>query len=210
MAKGRLNLAPETDKLLSPPRKVDPSLSEEEAFRDAMRGVHSLGWSEVPLRLPAEVELSGGPADDEAAALRQLEAFVAGGGAWDPHSSGEAVEGAATRRGRAYLPGLRAGEFAVQAHLDLHGMSLAEARSALERFIQDAVFRGYSCVRTVHGRGTHSPSEPSALKTHVARWLLSRKMSRRVVAFTSARWQDGGGGAVYVLLYRWRGRRPGH
>lgn len=204
---GEIRLAPETDKLLEPPRGIDAALPEEEAFRQAMREVRPLGWNETPLRLPAPVELPD-RADDEAEALAQLKAFVDGRGGWDPFASGEGVEGAASLEGQRYLPRLRAGEFSVQDHLDLHGLRLAEARPALERFIRDAIWRGHCCVRVVHGRGTHSPTEPGVLKTEVARWLLSRRMSRLVAAFTSARWEDGGAGAVYVLLYRFR-PRPG-
>jgi DNA-nicking Smr family endonuclease len=40
------------------------------------------------------------------------------------------------------------------------------------------------------------------MKREVTRWLSSRRLSRTVVAFASARWNDGGSGAVYVLLYR--------
>jgi DNA-nicking Smr family endonuclease len=59
---------------------------------------------------------------------------------------------------------------------------------------------GHSCVRVIHGRGTHSETEPSLMKREVTRWLSSRRFSRTVVAFASARWRDGGSGAVYVLL----------
>jgi DNA-nicking Smr family endonuclease len=52
----------------------------------------------------------------------------------------------------------------------------------------------------IHGRGTHSETEPSLMKREVTRWLSSRRLSRTVVAFASARWKDGGSGAVYVLL----------
>jgi DNA-nicking Smr family endonuclease len=201
VASGQIRLAPETDKTLEPPRRVDGTLSDQAAFRSAMQDVRPLGWSRTPLRLPAPVEIQR-TAGDEPEALAQLEAFVNGEGCWDPFASGEGVEGAATGRGRAFLRGLRQGEFSVQAHLDLHGLGVAEARAALERFLRDALFQGHTCVRIIHGRGTHSAREPGVLKTHVARWLSSRRMSRRVVAFTSARWQDGGGGAVYVLLYR--------
>jgi DNA-nicking Smr family endonuclease len=201
--KGEIRLAPETDKLLEPPRRVDGELPEEEAFRQAMSEVRPLGWNEAPLRLPAPVELPH-RADDEGEALAQLKAFVNGRGDWDPFASGEGVEGAASRQGQRYLPRLRAGEFSVQAQLDLHGLRLGEARPVLERFLRDAVWKGHCCVRIVHGRGTHSPHEPGVLKTQVARWLLARRMRRLVVAFTSARWQDGGAGAVYVLLYRFR------
>jgi DNA-nicking Smr family endonuclease len=55
-------------------------------------------------------------------------------------------------------------------------------------------------VRVIHGRGTHSETEPSLMKREVTRWLSSKRLSRTVVAFASARWKDGGSGAVYVLL----------
>jgi len=199
---GKIILAPPTDKCLEAPKHVDASLSAEEAFRSAMHDVRSLGWSDTPLVLPPPLELPNRNGDEKEI-LEELEAFVRGRGEWDAHASGEAVEGAFTRRGRAYLPDLREGRFSVQAHLDLHGLGIADSRTVLEAFVRDAVFRGHSCVRVIHGRGTHSPSEPGVLKTHVVRWLSSRKMSRWVVAFTSARWHDGGSGAVYVLLYRY-------
>ena len=40
---GELDLAPETDKLVSPPSKVDGNLSDEEAFESAMEEVRPLG-----------------------------------------------------------------------------------------------------------------------------------------------------------------------
>lgn len=201
--RGEVRLAPENDKPLEPPRQVDASLSEEEAFTRAMGDVRPLGWSKAPLRLPRSIELRAcGEEDGETEALRRLAEFVNGSGEWDPFATGEGVEGAATRRGRRYLSRLRKGEFSVQAHLDLHGMDLARATEELEQFLRQAVALGHCCVRIVHGRGKHSSSEPAVLKQHVTRWLSSRKMSRHVVAFASARWTDGGGGAVYVLLYR--------
>ena len=201
--RGDIRLAPETDKPLPPPRGVDASLSEQEAFVQAMGEVRPLGWSAAPLRLPRPIELRGSDeVDGEQEALRQLAAFVRGDGPWDPFATGEGVEGAATAHGRSYLRRLKNGEFSVQAHLDLHGRSPGEATEELERFLRGAITLGYCCVRIVHGRGKHSSSEPAVLKKHVTRWLSSRRMSRYVVAFSSARWTDGGGGAVYVLLYR--------
>jgi len=199
--RGEVRLAPQSDKPPSPPCHVDDSLSEEEAFRQAMEEVRPLGWSEAPLRLPEPIELRGGDAGEEET-LRRLKAFVDGEGEWDVFATGEGVEGAATRRGRLVLGRLRRGEFSVQAHLDLHGMDPAEASEEMESFLRRAIAQGYSCVRIVHGRGKHSSSEPAVLKAHATRWLSSRKMSRYVAAFASARWWDGGSGAVYVLLYR--------
>jgi DNA-nicking Smr family endonuclease len=200
--RGKVRLAPDSDKPVAPPRHIDASLPEEEAFRRAMGKVRPLGWSKAPLRLPRPIELrDSGEEEGEEEALRRLTAFVDGEGEWDPFATGEGVEGAGTLRGRRYLGRLKKGEFSVKAHLDLHGMTPATASEEMERFLRRSVALGHCCVRIVHGRGKHSSSEPAVLKKHVTRWLSSRRMSRYVVAFASARWLDGGGGAVYVLLY---------
>ncbi|MFQ5789364.1 MAG: Smr/MutS family protein [Acidobacteriota bacterium] len=205
--RGEIRLVPSTGKPARPPKKVDASLSDEEAFRQAMEEVRPLGWSETPLRLPRPVHISSRAEDERGAmeALTGLQALLDGEGELDPFATGEGVEGAPSRRGRSYLGRLKKGEFSVQSHLDLHGMNLEEARRRLEAFVREAVRQGHSCVRIVHGRGRHSRGEPAVLKTHVTRWLSSKKMGRNVVAFASARSVDGGGGAVYVLLCRKRG-----
>ena len=207
VGRGKVKLAPETDKLIAPPPSVDGSLSDEEAFRQAMGEVRSLGWSETPLRLPGPIEIPD-RSNDEGEALARLERLVEGRDEIDPFLTGEGVEGAATEQGRLHLGRLRKGDYSVQSHLDLHGLVLDEAKARFEAFIRESQQQGHNCVRIVHGRGKHSSSEPAVLKTHLTRWLSSRKMRRVVVAFASARWKDGGGGAVYVLLYRNR-RHPG-
>jgi len=203
---GKVTLAPETDKLVAPPEQIDESLSDEEAFFQAMEEVRPLGWSETPLRPPKPVEILE-RSTDETEALARLQALVEGRGVVDPFLTGEAIEGAASPRGRFHLGKLKKGDYSVQAHLDLHGMDLAEAKQKFAAFLRESQQLGYSCVRIVHGRGKHSSSEPAVLKTYLSRWLSSRKMSRVVVAFASARWSDGGSGAVYVLLYRKHGPR---
>jgi DNA-nicking Smr family endonuclease len=184
----------------SPPPPLFPSsLTDEEAFRMEMESVRPLGWSAKPLQLPAPVALPR-RGDDEAETLATLSDFVAGRGELDPFATGEGVEGASSREGRRYLARLKRGDFSVQGHLDLHGFGREDARPALERFLRDAQRLGHSCVRVIHGRGTHSETEPSLMKREVTRWLSSKRLSRTVVAFASARWKDGGSGAVYVLL----------
>jgi DNA-nicking Smr family endonuclease len=207
VGRGKVKLAPETDKIIAPPPKVDGSLSDEEAFRQAMGDVRSLGWSETPLKLPGPIKIPA-RSKDEGEALARLQRLVEGRGEIDPFLTGEGIEGAATKRGRLHLGRLRKGDYSVQSHLDLHGLTLDDAKERFEAFIRESQKQGYNCVRIVHGRGRHSSSEPAVLKTHLTRWLSSRKMSRIVVAFASARWKDGGSGAVYVLLYRNR-RHPG-
>lgn len=92
---------------------------------------------------------------------------------------------------------LRRGHFAVDAEIDLHGMTAAEAKAALREFIAAAVQRRLSCVRIVHGKGRGSGPRGPVLKNVVNQWLQRIDV---VLAFGSARPIDGGSGAIYVLL----------
>jgi DNA-nicking Smr family endonuclease len=172
-------------------------LSDEALFQFAMRDVKSLGWSSVPLADRPPLELKAH--DHEAEALRELENFIRKGNIEIEHTP-EYIEGSVQPHGRLFLDDLRAGRFSIQAHLDLHGLTLQDARFVLEEFILESVRAGFACVRVIHGRGRHSHKHHPVLKENVQRWLTSRRMSRHVVAYTSARFFDGGGGAVYVLF----------
>ena len=94
---------------------------------------------------------------------------------------------------------LRRGRFTIEADLDLHGRTVADASAALDRFLEDCRRRGRRCVRIVHGKGFGSPSGQPIMKAHVDRWLRDRS---EVLAFCSATPPDGGTGALYVLLRR--------
>ena len=94
---------------------------------------------------------------------------------------------------------LRRGRFAIEADLDLHGRTVADASAALDRFLEDSRRHGRRCVRIVHGKGFGSPSGQPIMKAHVDRWLRDRS---EVLAFCSATPPDGGTGALYVLLRR--------
>ena len=180
-----------------PVAPLPQGLSDDELFEFAMKDVKSLGWSAVPLhdRPPLEIQAQ----DDEQHALRALEEFVRDGNV-EIEQTAEYIEGSVHPHGRLYLDDLRSGRFSVQAHLDLHGLTLQDARFVLEEFLLESVRSGFSCVRVIHGRGRHSHKHHPVLKENVQRWLCTRRMSRHVTAYTSARWCDGGGGAVYVLL----------
>ena len=99
--------------------------------------------------------------------------------------------------GRRTMRKLARGRFSVQAEIDLHGMTVAEARPRLSDFIGDCVRRNLLCVRVVHGKGLGSGDRGPVLKNSVNRWL--RKWNS-VLAFVSTRQVDGGTGAIYVLL----------
>ncbi len=96
---------------------------------------------------------------------------------------------------------LRRGRFRIDAEVDLHGRTAAQARVLLREFIVAASNRGLGCIRVVHGKGLRSGPDGPVLKTLVQRWLVRWD---EVLAFVSARARDGGSGAVYVLLRRRR------
>ena len=95
------------------------------------------------------------------------------------------------------LSRLRRGQWSVQRHLDLHGMTREVAREALAQFIRQAERDGLRCVRIVHGKGNGSPGREPVLKAKVRAWLVQKAA---VIAFAQAPAQDGGHGAVLVLL----------
>lgn len=116
------------------------------------------------------------------------------------HETDEAIEGLAEGVDPRLLHRLRRGEFAVQDHLDLHGMNRQQAREAVAAFLSDAEIRGLRCVLVVHGKGRGSAGRIPVLKTALASWFTRRSIRKRILAFCTARACDGGAGAVYVLL----------
>ncbi len=92
---------------------------------------------------------------------------------------------------------LRKGEWTLQGEIDLHGLRREDAREALAAFIRDAHRRGWRCVRVVHGKGLGSPGKTPVLKGKVQSWLIQKN---EVLAFVQARGDEGGAGALVVLL----------
>jgi len=99
--------------------------------------------------------------------------------------------------GRRTMRQLARGKFAIQDEIDLHGMTVAEAKPRLAEFIDNSAKSGRLCVRIVHGKGLGSGHRGPILKYKVNHWL---RQWDSVLAFVSARQVDGGTGAVYVLL----------
>jgi len=97
----------------------------------------------------------------------------------------------------AVLRKLRRGEFRVEGAIDLHGLTVVEAKAQLRAFLGEAIARNLRCVQIVHGKGLRSGQRGPVLKQTVN--ALLRRVGA-VVAFSSARQVDGGTGAVYVLL----------
>jgi DNA-nicking Smr family endonuclease len=95
---------------------------------------------------------------------------------------------------------LRRGQYRVQAEIDLHGLTVPEAKEALRAFLAHALEHHIRCVRIVHGKGLRSGHRGPVLKGAVSSVL--RRVGP-VLAYVSARQVDGGTGALYVLLATW-------
>lgn len=143
------------------------------------------------LRLPSE----------DAESLARLAELVSGE-TFELSDSTEFIEGSVQGFDERVMKKLRRGEFSHRAELDLHGKTREQARPALEKFIADAKVAGHRCVLVVTGRGLNSPDSIPVIKQSVQAWLTHGRPSRQVLAFCSARPEDGGAGAVYVLLRR--------
>lgn len=94
---------------------------------------------------------------------------------------------------------LKQGRYEAEARLDMHRMTVRQARAELFSFMRDCHSLGLRSVMLVHGKGERKPEKErvSILKGGVDHWL--REMES-VQAFHSAQPQHGGTGAVYVLL----------
>lgn len=92
---------------------------------------------------------------------------------------------------------LRRGGWTIQREIDLHGLRREDAREALSTFIREAQRQGVRCVRVVHGKGLGSPGKTPVLKGKVHAWLVQKN---EVLAFVQARADEGGAGALVVLL----------
>ena len=94
------------------------------------------------------------------------------------------------------LKKLRQGKHPIEHALDLHGLTIKQARKELLTFLGECEAAGVSHAIIVHGKGFRSKDKP-VIKPMVNRWL---RAVDNVLAFHSAQAKDGGNGAVYVLL----------
>jgi DNA-nicking Smr family endonuclease len=184
-----------------PPDPAGPP-DDDAALGELLRGVMPLDGG-PPLReqrvgarpLPSEI-------DEDALVMQRLDELVHGDLPFDFADTEEYIEAHVADLDRRVVARLKAGDFAVQRHLDLHGMGREEARIRVADFLRRAQREGLRCVLIVHGRGKGSPDNVPVLKEKLRAWLTRGAIGRRVLAYSSARPFDGGTGAVYVLLRR--------
>ncbi|MFH2218424.1 MAG: Smr/MutS family protein [Pseudomonadota bacterium] len=178
--------------------KPDP-VKEQQLFDEAMANVTPISRSGC-IESDSQKRVPEGPEDNpDAAALWQLENLVKHGEGFVLADTAEYIEGTGHRVNPEITRRLHRGDFSIQAHIDLHGLSVEDAHAAFEVLLKDSIVTGKRAVLIVHGRGLSSPDKP-VLKTRLIKWLTTGPWRKWVMAFSSARACDGGTGATYVLL----------
>ncbi len=108
------------------------------------------------------------------------------------------------------------GELPVEARIDLHGLTLANAERALSKFLRDGIAQQKRCLLVITGKG-QSKTADAPIMSHQGRgvlraWLpdyLRRGPWRdQILGVAPARKEMGGAGAFYVLLRRQREETP--
>lgn len=193
-------------KMAAPPAPAPRrAVSDEELFLQEMQGTAPIPRSRSDARVtgPAEpMRPKVSRASEDAEVLATLADLCGGEGSFDISDSDEYIEGVGPGIDRRLLRQLRSGDFALQGHVDLHGMTRDEAKQRVIKFVDESRRAGRRCVLIVHGRGLHSKDQIPVLKEAVRTWLERGPVARAVLAFATARPHDGGAGAVYVLLRR--------
>ncbi len=122
----------------------------------------------------------------------------------------ERIAAAPVNMDRKAYDRLKRGKLKPEARIDLHGMTLDQAKPALNSFILKSFSRDRRLVLVITGKGRQSaddgpiPQRPGVLRHSVPQWLQSPPLSQMVLQITEAHVRHGGGGAYYVYLRRKR------
>jgi DNA-nicking Smr family endonuclease len=202
----------------APTRKAEPArsatsdLDDEMSFHRMMSGVTPLdagAKARVPLtsevrpgeqRLKA-AEVRAAAAASAEAAIAHLHAIVDDVARFEVSDDGRRVEGRRVDAPPDLVRSMRRGMLPIDGRLDLHGLTAAQAQEKLVEFLRTMRSRNERCVLVIHGKGERTPGA-GVLRGEISAWLSQGKAREHVLAFTTARDDDGGEGAVYVALRR--------
>ncbi|WP_431358188.1 Smr/MutS family protein [Thalassococcus arenae] len=105
---------------------------------------------------------------------------------------------------------LKRGKLVPEARIDLHGLTLDAAHSALIQFVLSAQSRGLRLVLVITGKGNREdpfdpvPQRRGALKRQAPLWLQQMPLAGAVLQVSEAHVRHGGSGAYYVYLRKRR------
>lgn len=114
------------------------------------------------------------------------------------------------RMDRRTFTRMKRGKAVPEARIDLHGMTVAAAQTALTSFLLRASGDGKRLVLVITGKGRHDddgdpvPRRKGVLRQHLPAWLSSPPLNGLVLEYSPAHQRHGGSGAFYVYLARRR------
>lgn len=175
---------------------------ESENSRDFLKAVkgtrplHAGGREIPPEPEPQPVSL--------AAYRHPLQDFMEGKVEFSVVSTDEYAEGHVVGLDLSLVGQLQSRQFSPETHIDLHGLNSEQAFHTLVGFFRSAYYKGVRVALIVTGRGRNSPNGAPILRGRVQEWFTHDPFKRVVLAFCSAKQEDGGAGAFYVLLRRYK------
>ena len=93
--------------------------------------------------------------------------------------------------------------------LDLHGMNLDRAWTAIDQALEQAIGRGERVLLLITGH--HRPGDPPVqrgrIRAAVHDWLAASRHAVDIAAVRGAHRRHGGGGSLYLILRRKQLRR---
>ena len=190
-----------------PAPKAVPEPSEEtsasELFNQAMQGVEPLreGGRQIPAEVQEPAQANPNTREPPTKPLRDL---VEGRIEFAMDQTDEFLQAHVLGMDSRIFSKLKAGAFSVEAHLDLHGLNTEQAFFSLLEFLRASYMAERRCLLVVTGRGLNSPEGFPVIKQEIQRWLTQDPLKRVVLAFCTALPRDGGAGAMYVLLRKFK------
>ncbi len=104
---------------------------------------------------------------------------------------------------------VRRGRIEIEGRIDLHGMTQAEAREALRRYVGICAARGDRTILVITGKGAKTDNdyiaamtERGILRTMLPIWLSEPGLAHLISGWSLAARGHGGEGAWYVRLRR--------
>lgn len=180
----------------APPKERIKIKTDQEIFSEAMADVKEIKeFRKIPPKIPPKIKPVPVTKDDSVEILRQI---VSGEGKIKLSDTGEYIEWVSPDVRKDIAQKLHEGNFSVQDHIDLHGMTEVEAEEAFSAFFREALKKRLFCIKVIHGRGLRSPQRP-VLKEALKKWLHST-FRKSVLAYSTAKDCDGGLGATYIIL----------
>lgn len=184
---------------------------EEQIFRQAMQDVQPLqdkgkGRKVLPQDKQSKQDLDN-PKTQMQSPKEYLQDLIQGKVDFQIEYSEEYLQGNVRGLDSRIMRKLKSGELSPEAHLDLHGQTLEQAKVSLISFVRDHYLNGRRCLLIIPGRGKNSPQGRSVIREHIQPWLTQDPLKRVVLAFSTAKPLHGGTGALYILLRKYKKSR---